>query len=156
MSRRPEHFEHQGPNEPEPETFLRKSPPVFWWVMGALTVLTVIGLAAAWTTQRAIDEPESDSPEVAGAQEQSHEVSFTGDGFDPGNIDVPRNQELVVVNDSDSDCQLSIEGNQGHAVGEGEVGSAPPGGEVTWVAEEPGQYAVRCEGSEQLLRVTVP
>lgn len=151
----PEHWEDQAPNESEPQTFIRNSPTVLWWILGALAIFTVIGLTAAWITQRESDEPNS-TENVAGARDETHEVTFTGDRFEPADVDVPRNQRLVLINNSNADCLLMVEGSEGMGRPVGEVGSAPRGGEVTWVAEEPGQYAVRCEGAEGLLRVTVP
>src|SRR5688572_18352291 len=73
MSRRPEHWEDEAPNEPEPQSFLREHPPVVWWIMAGLGVLVVIGLTAAWLTQRESDEPNTtEDPAVAGAREESH------------------------------------------------------------------------------------
>jgi hypothetical protein len=157
MTRRPEHFEDQGPNEPEPRRFLRETPQLFWWVAAGLGVLTVIGMVAVWVTQRESDEPNSTAQEdVAAARDEPREVRLTDSGFEPGDADVPRNQELLVLNESGSECRLTVEGNEGMAVPQGEVGTASPGGEVSWIPEEPGQYAVRCDGAEHLLRVTVP
>jgi hypothetical protein len=157
MSRRPEHWEDEAPNEPEPQSFLRQHPPAVWWIMAGLGVLVVIGLTAAWLTQRESDEPNTtEDPAVAGAREESHETRLTDGGFDPASLDIPRNQTLVVVNESGEACRLTVTaGEEGVPPGE-DSEEAPPGGQATWTAEEPGQYIVGCEGSEHSVRVTVP
>ena len=157
MPRQPEHWKDQAPNEPEPRSFFREHPPVVWWIMGALGVFVVIGLTAAWLTQRESDEPNTtEDPEVAGAREESHETRLTADGFDPASLDVPRNETLVVVNESEESCRLTVTAGEEGVQPDQDPVESPPGGEATWTAEEPGQYIVGCEGSEQSLRVTVP
>jgi hypothetical protein len=157
MSRRPEHWKDEAPNEPEPKTFLKEVPFSHWWVIAGLVLFTIIGLGAAWYTQREADEPSStDQQNVAGERADRFEARLTDNGFEPGDIDVPRNQALVIQNETRQACAVEANGNEGHGVPPGEIEPAPAGGQTSWTPTDPGQYLISCGEGTDILRVTVP